>query len=390
MAVSAALGRWRPRRLHRIAHAAREALRRGVFRWRLALRGLRVPRGRIAVSYAGVLARAGSGVVHGGRVKLLHLMERFPESADDFNLVYLVSSARPEFAAVLVRWARSRGARFVWNQNGVAYPAWAGADYARINAPMREMLGLADYVIYQSEFCRASADRYVGRASARSEILYNCVDTEVFSPRKEPLAGPPWVILVAGSHQQAERVTSALETVALLRGAGQDVRLTIAGRLEWEGAEREFETTVRRLEIERFVSRRGFFAQADAPELYRGAHVLLHTKYKDPCPTVVIEAMACGVPVVGARSGGMPELVGDEGGVLLDVADSWERMCYPSAPELSDAILHILSDLDTWRGRARQRAVRMFGKDAWVQRHAEIFTALLNESEDIGNRVRAG
>ena len=49
-------------------------------------------------------------------------------------------------------------------------------------------------------------------------------------------------------------------------------------------------------------------------ELMRRAHLLLHTKVKDPCPSAVIEAMACGLPVVYPASGGTVELVGDEAG----------------------------------------------------------------------------
>ena len=49
--------------------------------------------------------------------------------------------------------------------------------------------------------------------------------------------------------------------------------------------------------------------------MLRRAHVLLHTKVNDPCPTAVIEAMACGLPVAYPASGGTVELVGDEAGI---------------------------------------------------------------------------
>ena len=95
-------------------------------------------------------------------MKLLHLQEAFPESPDAFNLLYLVSSAQPPFADELARWARRRGIKVVWNQDGVAYPAWAGRHAAGLNATMRAAMRHANHVLYQSEFCQASAARFLG------------------------------------------------------------------------------------------------------------------------------------------------------------------------------------------------------------------------------------
>src|SRR5205085_10470487 len=64
--------------------------------------------------------------VHGGAVKLQALAQAFPSSPRDFNVLYLVSSALPPDARMLIRLARRRGAKVVWNQNGVAYPGWPG------------------------------------------------------------------------------------------------------------------------------------------------------------------------------------------------------------------------------------------------------------------------
>jgi len=119
------------------------------------------------------------------------------------------------------------------------------------------------------------------------------------------------------------------------------------------------------------------FTQAEAPELYRRAHVLLHPKYKDPCPTVPIEAMACGVPVVGSRSGGMPELVAPEAGRLVEVPGDWTRDHAPDAGRMAEAICEIMPKHEEFSRAARDRAVACFARENWVERHAEIFEALV-------------
>src|SRR5690348_15559138 len=87
-------------------------------RYRRQLQGLRLlpQRGKPMVNYGDALAPDSAGLVHGGRVKLLHLAEEFPEVRTDFNLLYLVSSAPPKFALELVDWAKAQGVKFVWNQ----------------------------------------------------------------------------------------------------------------------------------------------------------------------------------------------------------------------------------------------------------------------------------
>src|SRR5204863_370464 len=84
-------------------------------------------------------------------------------------------------------WARRKGARLVLNQNGVAYPAWFGRGWQHANREISQLLARADYVFYQSEFCRLSADRFASPARGPFEILHNAVDTSRFTPGPKPL-----------------------------------------------------------------------------------------------------------------------------------------------------------------------------------------------------------
>ena len=340
------------------------------YRRALAERTLRPRKGGPALHYGGSLA--GLGIVHGGRVKLRHLGECFPES-DDFNILYLVSSACPPHAMELVQWAKQGGATFVWNQNGVGFPAWAPHSFKRINQPMAALLHAADYVVYQSAFCQESADRFLGPVRCASEILFNPVDLEVFRPAPDPPRFEQWELLGAGTHHQPGRIAGALETLRHLLDAGRRARLTIAGELRWPRAEAQALAIAKRLGVTDAVRFLPPFTQEEAPLLYQAAHVLLHPKYHDPCPTVPIEAMASGVPVVGSRSGGMPELVGDAAGELIDVPRSWEQATMPDSAAMAEAVERIMSNWTTLSRSARTRAERLFDKREWVRAHEAIF-----------------
>ncbi len=359
-------------------------LQRVGYRRQLKQRRILLPKDGVCVNYGTVLTGNKNKVIHGGRVKLLHLQGKYPEQKERFNILYLVSSAMPPFAEEIARWAREQGVKFIWNQNGVAYPAWAGRSYKDTNQVMEKLVQIADYVIYQSEFCRLSAERYLGQTPAPWEIVYNCVDTGIFKPRDAKLPQTPWIMLTTGSHQQPERVLSVLKALHVIKERGHEVRLLLAGRLDWEDAMGEVDTWIDKLGISEEVTICGPYEQEKAPALYQSAHALLHTKYKDPCPTVVIEAMACGVPVIGSRSGGMPELLGKEGGILIDVPESWDRMYVPRAEAIADAVIELMENLEAWGKRARARAVRLFGHYKWIEWHSTIFNSVVSGSDNDG------
>lgn len=120
----------------------------------------------------------------------------------------------------------------------------------------------------------------------------------------------------------------------------------------------------------------GRYSQRDAPALLRRAHLLLHTKVKDPCPSAVIEAMSCGLPVVYPASGGTLELVGDEAGIGVPHPDSWERDVPPSPEALAAAVAGVLAARADYAAAARKRAVERFALEPWLDRHGELFSEL--------------
>jgi glycosyltransferase involved in cell wall biosynthesis len=341
-------------RIERYARAAR--------RWGRLLARRRVPDG-IRVFYGHDRVPVPGEAVAGGTGKFQRLAQRFPNSPDDFSLLYLGSTWLPRDLRQLLWLARRRHIPVVVNQSGVAYPGWAGADTDRINDPFRRALLAAEHVLYQSEFCKLSADEWLGTPRGTWEVLYNAVDVDHFTPGAAPSSDP--VLLLGGDQTQEYRLDAALRTLAHL----PEARLIVTGRLVSDP-----QTLLRELGIADRVEFAGRYTQSEAPALFRRAHLLLHTKVKDPCPTSVVEAMACGLPVVYAASGGTVELVGDEAGIGVAHLESWDRDEAPGPEAFADAVRRVLADRERYADAARRRAVERFSLGPWLDRHEAVFT----------------
>jgi glycosyltransferase involved in cell wall biosynthesis len=304
--------------------------------------------------------------VAGGWAKFQRLAGRFPNNPTDFTVLYLGSTWLPRDLGALLRYARRRRIPIVANQDGVAYPGWAGAQTDELNRPLRQTLLAADHVLYQSRFSKESSDLFLGEPRGSWEVLYNAVDIEHFAPPPHPPA-EGLVLLLGGDQTQSYRLELALRTLSRL----PDARLIVTGRLVSDP-----EPLLRELGIGDRIEFTGRYAQSEAPELMGRAHILLHTKVKDPCPSLVIEAMACGLPVVYPASGGTVELVGDEAGIGVPHPDTWERDEPPAPKAMAEAVSHVHADRDVYSAAARRRAVERFALQPWLDRHAELFADL--------------
>ncbi len=330
---------------------------------------------RIAVFYGG--ARAGS--LGGPLVKVGLLSRRFPERRIGFSLLYLLSNAIYLPQPVVDR-ALGAGLPVVLNQNGVFYPAWYPEGWERENARMARLHAAASHVLYQSEFCRRCAERFLGPRNGPSEILYNAVDVDRFAPARET-AARPFTFLLTGkiNAETGYRVTSAIEGLAAARRDRLDARLRIAGALD-PAVAREARKMAHDHGIETAVELTGPYSSAEAPAIYQAADAYIMTKQNDPCPNVVLEALASGLPVLYSASGGVPELVGKDAGWGIRVSESFEENMWPSPDAIADGMARIVTGRETMAQAARARAVERFGLKAWLDRHESLFRSLVDRA----------
>ncbi|RMF16954.1 MAG: glycosyltransferase family 4 protein [Alphaproteobacteria bacterium] len=185
-------------------------------------------------------------------------------------------------------------------------------------------LGAADHVIAVSEALRRRL-LAEGLAPDRVTTICNGVDAERFRPiaRDEArcrlgLAEDGPLLLSVARLDRAKGQACLIEALGslprarlLLVGAGPDRRRLV--RL------------ARRLGVGERVAFVGEVAHDRLPLFYSAADIFLHAAIREGCPNVILEAMACGLPVVARAVGGVPEILAEPVAGRLLAADADPR-----------------------------------------------------------------
>jgi glycosyltransferase involved in cell wall biosynthesis len=241
--------------------------------------------------------------------------------------------------------------------------------YERFVLP--RLLDRADRIVASSDFIRDDfLAGYPGRGYRdKSLTISPGVDHDFFSPAPQPRpAGGRSLIFVAnyGPSHAHKGLDALLQAVARLRHEFGDLTLTAAGH----GDPSYFRQLSRRLGIADAVTLLPYQSREALRELYRQADAFVLPSRNESFGMVIVEAMACGLPVVANRQGGMTSLVADgETGFLVPVDD---------LDALVDALRRLLTDAELTRrmGAAGRRRV-LAGFD-WAQQ-ARTTNALLEE-----------
>lgn len=248
---------------------------------------------------------------------------------------------------------------------GLAAPAlvrplrwWAGRGWQSVLA-----IRLADRVLCLSTEDRDFMVDRVGVSRDRVFVVPNGVDPARFAPPPGPRAGGQRVLFVGGWIDVKGRRLLARIWSEVVR-VNPRATLTIAGAgVETAAILADFaEPERQRVQV---VS--GSLDEQAMSELYGGHDVLLVTSITEGAPLAVLEAMASGLAVVAARTGGLPDMIRDgTDGVLyepLDVGAGAAALC------------KVLKDLDLARALGRAARTRATAS-TWDRSAAAIAAAI--------------
>jgi colanic acid/amylovoran biosynthesis glycosyltransferase len=239
-------------------------------------------------------------------------------------------------------------------------------DYVR---RLREMLPLCAAYHCVSEDIRRTAEDY-GLVRSRARVITPAVDTDFFVPGDLPVADSRVKAVMVGGLIWRKGFEYALMALSRVVESGLDVTLSIVG----DGPEADrIEYTADDLGIRSRVFLLGRQAPDDVRGILQNHHLFLHASLSEGIANVVLEGMACGLPVVSTAAGGMPEAMDDgEEGFLVPLRD-----VKAMADRLAQLATNPLLRAEMGR-KARARAVRDFDLKDQGRKFVELYQEVLS------------
>jgi glycosyltransferase involved in cell wall biosynthesis len=251
-------------------------------------------------------------------------------------------------------------------------PLFFPAEYPRQQYYFRSLvprvLKSSRVIVADSESTRRDIIQGYGIAPAKVKVIYPGYDPTTYCANgfdRVPASAEDSYLLYVGNLLPHKNVLSLLDALAILRRRHR-VRLIIRGEGQPTYA-RAVRERVETLGLSDAVSFQGYAGEGALRDLYTRAACLVLPSLREGFGLPVLEAMACGTPVITSSSSSLPE-VGGDAALRVDPHD---------AIELSDAMYRVLTDTNL-REDLRERGLKWVTTFSW-RRTAEQMSRLLDE-----------
>lgn len=228
----------------------------------------------------------------------------------------------------------------------------------------------ADGIIYQSAFSQEWWERVYSKGNAKTTIVFNGVDLQEYLP--SGAGGKPTdfyrILMVEGNLGSGyeQGLSTGVELTRLLNHRlDKPVELMVVGNVP-----ADLKASLSTTDIN--IQWCGVVRREEIPEIDRSAHLLFSADINAACPNSVIEAMACGLPIVGYDTGALKELVVNGSGEIAAYGGDVWNLDKPDIHSLADAAQKIINDPSGYSKNARENAVLNFNIQELTDKYLEM------------------
>jgi len=185
-------------------------------------------------------------------------------------------------------------------------------------------------IITVSDFSKQELAKFSGKNGSNIEVVYNGYNRYIYQPIKDTDKidqvlhkygiEKPYLFYV-GRIERKKNIPRLIEAFAILKENNPDLEhtLVLAGDASFGYDETNY--IINEFNLDNDVYMPGWIEEADLPYLFNGAEVFVFPSNYEGFGIPLLQAMACGVPIIASDSSSIPEVV-ENAAVLFDPADT--------------------------------------------------------------------
>lgn len=248
-----------------------------------------------------------------------------------------------------LRTVKRAGKKAVIHVHGAEYLAFYDSLGGRRKGIVDGFFGRADLVLALSDSWKRELE---GRFSMKAcQTLYNGVDPEKLRPAVSEPEGCRNVFLMLGRLGERKGTYDLIDAMELALRQNPELRLCLAG----DGEVEKVRALVKEKGLDKNISVPGWIDEDEKLRYLKDAATVVLPSYHEGLPVAILEGMAAGKAIISTVVGAIPEVVGEENGILVKPGD---------VPALAEALLRCSRDTEGLRNmgeRNREKAEQRFG-----------------------------
>lgn len=313
----------------------------------------------------------------GGPATFMHNLQRYLER---HNYLYLSSlkNARvvffpTSFSLSKLDKIKRQGGYIIQRLDGIYYPSKHGEQYRTFNKEAKKIYqDYTDVVVFQSRYSQAQCFAMFGERD-NYQIIINGVDTSIFYPaqsRENTRIEGKIQFVTTGRFRNIDMLEPVVKALDMLKDQ-INFELTVIGPVVNPQLEPYFQRTyIRHIEV---------LPLAKIAEVLRSSNIFIYSHLNPPCPNSVVEAISCGLPVIGFDSGAMAELCFFSKELLASVSeDIFQKYEDFDYRKLAEKIMTAVQNYEHYRNAALAHS-HLYSFEECGQQYLEVFQHYLNK-----------
>lgn len=201
-------------------------------------------------------------------------------------------------------------------------------------------------------------------------VLGNMVDDSIFKIKHKKRKNKKFnILIVAGASFIKDLPTFFYSIKELIDKNHNNIHAKIVGNGTW--GNENYSELIKKLKLEKYCTFVDIVERKEMPKFYQESDVFVSTSIAEGFQVSILEAMACGKPVVSTSHGGAEDIISPENGIIVKIRD------YKS---IAEALINIKTGKFTYNSEIiRSTVVSQYGRKAFRKKISKIYDSLIKK-----------